>query len=611
MSEDEIDGGIGTLEALSGQIARQTAERLARWKAAPNEWADFLNSLGANGTNIWIAVLQIILVAIVVITVFLTIERWLAARPGTKSLAGAIFRALLGMAVSTIVGLLAAQSLQSPGVLLRVLRIAALYIGLGCCACAFARILLSAHAGAGPSTRSPRVNRFIFWICVSITWVVGGLTLDAALRLFGADPALADFFITVAVALPGFALFIFAVVRNRRTLSGLVGSSHPRSPIRAYCARLWPASLTAFLLMIFISVEIGVTLGRHLPGAAVLVTVLIVVASPHLDAALRRWAEVSLKQAEISVWRNALRRTIRFVTLIILAAILLTVWLIPIAASISVDLKVIATTGIGLSAIALFTAFIWNLISVITVRTLSVEESASINGLAAVTGSSTRLGTLVPLIAIVGKSALVSLAILSALVSVGINVWPIITGMSIFGLAIGFGSQTLVKDIVSGLFFLIDDAFRYGEYIETSGAKGTVEKISVRSLSLRSPRGALATVPYGSIGKILNFSRDWAVEKLVFRVSLDTDIELVQKLFKKIGQEIAANPEYAADLIEPFKSQGIGELEDGTLVIGGKFKARAGSQSAMRRDILLAVHRAFRENGIQSVAKPLTGELVA
>ena len=149
-----------------------------------------------------------------------------------------------------------------------------------------------------------------------------------------------------------------------------------------------------------------------------------------------------------------------------------------------------------------------------------------------------------------------------------------------FGIAIGFGSQTLVKDVVSGLFFLIDDAFRLGEYIETPGAKGTVEKISVRSVSLRNARGALASVPYGQIGKMINFSRDWVIEKLVFRVAFDTDVDLVRKLFKKIGQEIADDPELNADLLEPFKSQGISAVEDGTLIIRGKFKASAGKQFA-------------------------------
>jgi len=217
-----------------------------------------------------------------------------------------------------------------------------------------------------------------------------------------------------------------------------------------------------------------------------------------------------------------------------------------------------------------------------------------------------RLGTLVPLLSAVGKSSILALALLSILVSIGVNVWPLIAGLSVFGLAIAFGSQTLVKDLVSGLFFLIDDAFRFGEYIETSGAKGTVEKISVRSVSLRHQRGALATIPYGQIGKIQNFSRDWMIEKLTFRVAFDTDVEKVRKIFKKIGQDIWANPELAGDLLEPFKSQGIAEVEDGTLVIRAKFKAKAGKHIMIRRAALIAVHQAFQENGIKAVPKPLT-----
>ncbi|WP_318528312.1 hypothetical protein [Mesorhizobium sp. ZC-5] len=101
------------------------------------------------------------------------------------------------------------------------------------------------------------------------------------------------------------------------------------------------------------------------------------------------------------------------------------------------------------------------------------------------------------------------------------------------------------------------------------------------------------------------------IEKLTFRVALDTDVEKVRKIFKKIGQDIMADPELAGDLLEPFKSQGISEVEDGTLVIRAKFKAKAGKQSMIRRAALTAVHRAFQENGIKAVPKPLTSGSIA
>jgi moderate conductance mechanosensitive channel len=344
-----------------------------------------------------------------------------------------------------------------------------------------------------------------------------------------------------------------------------------------------------------------------LRGSAVLLTVLMFLATPHLDTMIGNWAQRGLESPDISIPSAAGRQTARFTVLVIVIAMLGTLWATPLAAAFGIDLGEVAKGALGVALIALAAAFLWNVVGTVTGRALRAELPAAPAGDEEMLGvPRSRLGTLVPLLSAVGKSSILALALLSVLISVGVNVWPLITGLSVFGLAIGFGSQTLVKDVVSGLFFLIDDAFRFGEYIETSGAKGTVEKISVRSVSLRHQRGALATVPYGQIGKIQNFSRDWMIEKLTFRVAFNTDVEKVRKIFKKIGQEISDNPELAPDLLEPFKSQGIAEVEDGTLVIRAKFKAKAGKQSMIRRAALTAVHKAFQENGIQAVPKPLT-----
>ena len=301
------------------------------------------------------------------------------------------------------------------------------------------------------------------------------------------------------------------------------------------------------------------------------------------------WAQRGMDSPDISIPKRQRDRQPAS-PFVIIIAMLGTLWATPLAAGFGIDLREVAKGASGVALIALVAAFLWNVVGTVSGRALRAELPA-VGGDEELLGAPrSRLGTLVPLLSAVGKSSILALALLSILVSVGVNVWPLITGLSVFGLAIGFGSQTLVKDVVSGLFFLIDDAFRFGEYIETSGAKGTVEKISVRSVSLRHQRGALATIPYGEIGKIQNFSRDWMIEKLTFRVAFDTDVEKVRKIFKKIGQDIAADPELAGDLLEPFKSQGIAEVEDGTLVIRAKFKAKAGKQSMIRRAALTAVH---------------------
>ena len=93
----------------------------------------------------------------------------------------------------------------------------------------------------------------------------------------------------------------------------------------------------------------------------------------------------------------------------------------------------------------------------------------------------------------------------------------------VIGLAIGFGPLILVKDIIAGIFFLIEDAFRDGDYMETGGQKGTAEHISLRSLRLRNPRGPVHTIPFGGMGTVTNMSCDDFITKLDFRVRYDTD----------------------------------------------------------------------------------------
>jgi small-conductance mechanosensitive channel len=200
----------------------------------------------------------------------------------------------------------------------------------------------------------------------------------------------------------------------------------------------------------------------------------------------------------------------------------------------------------------------------------------------------------------------VTMALLIVLAAVGVNIGPLLAGAGVVGLAVGFGAQTLVRDIVSGLFFLVDDAFRTGEYIDVGAVKGTVEKISVRSLRLRHHRGYLHTIPFGEIRHLTNYSRDWVIMKLEFRVPFDTDIELVRKLFKQIGKELLQHPDIGDDFLEPFKSQGVYTMDDSAMIVRGKFTAKPGKQFMARREIYNAVQRAFYDHGIRFADRRVT-----
>lgn len=211
----------------------------------------------------------------------------------------------------------------------------------------------------------------------------------------------------------------------------------------------------------------------------------------------------------------------------------------------------------------------------------------------------TRAHTLLPVLrhfALGALSVVIGLIVLS---SVGVDIGPLLAGAGIVGLAIGFGAQTLVRDIVAGFFFLLDDAFRIGEYVDVGRVKGTVEGITIRSLQLRHHRGALHTIPYGQIQAISNHHRDWVIEKLEFGLVYGTDIEKVRKILKKVGEAMMQDPEIAAVLLEPLKSQGVSRLADSSMVFRAKFKAVPGQQFLVRREAYRRIQDAFAANGIE------------
>ena len=225
-------------------------------------------------------------------------------------------------------------------------------------------------------------------------------------------------------------------------------------------------------------------------------------------------------------------------------------------------------------------------------------------------GPEARLATLLPLLRKILMVALFAMVVLVALSSLGVNVGPLIAGAGVVGIAVGFGAQALVRDIVSGVFFLLDDAFRVGEYIEVGDLRGTVESISVRSIRLRHHRGAVHTIPFGEMKSLTNHSRDWVIMKLEFRVPFETDLGLVKKLVKQIGQELKTHEELGQYLIEAPKSQGVRRMEEFNMVIGVKFMAKPGEQWTIRKETYQRVRDAFDSNGIGFAERNVKVEVV-
>lgn len=365
--------------------------------------------------------------------------------------------------------------------------------------------------------------------------------------------------------------------RPRVTTSVIV-----RSLLSAYMVLLWLAWIGGLLGLLFVGIYSLV-----LPG--------VIRRVGNLAQALASRAQLS---GAFGVLLNVvIVRGAR--ALVIAAAVgwLAYAWRFSAAALAGSEIGKVAVNGISNAIVILLVAdlFWQSSKALIAYRMELAEHSSDSDHLA----RSDRLRTLLPIFRNTLAVLIGAIAMLTILSGLGVQIAPLLAGAGIFGVAIGFGSQTLVKDVLSGVFYMLDDAFRVGEYIQSGSYKGTVESFSLRSVRLRHHRGPIFTVPFGELGAVENMSRDWVIDKMTINVTYDSDIELARKLIKKIGQELAADPEFAADTLQPLKMQGVDSFGDFAIVLRLKLMTKPNAQFAIKRRAFMMIKKVFDENGIK------------
>ncbi len=306
-------------------------------------------------------------------------------------------------------------------------------------------------------------------------------------------------------------------------------------------------------------------------------------------------------EGELHYYIPLIRRAFRGILLLFLFFVVLRMW--------GVDLEVgrLFTSHVLSIVVSLLLGFIvWEVAKTRIDQKLREEMPEDMEDNEEGGAGGSRIGTLLLLLKKFIFSVLFVIVTMIVLSAIGVNIGPLIAGAGVVGLAIGFGSQQLVQDIISGVFFLIDDAFRLGDYIESGSAKGKVEHISMRSVKLRHPRGMLFTIPFSSIGAVKNFSRDYIITKLTIRVKYDTDIDKIRKIVKKINKKLAADPEIGPVLLDKVKSQGIRDVDESGMIVRVKFKTLPGEQFVVRREVFRMIQEEFRKNGIDFAHRNVT-----
>ena len=216
-----------------------------------------------------------------------------------------------------------------------------------------------------------------------------------------------------------------------------------------------------------------------------------------------------------------------------------------------------------------------------------------------------RARTLGDLIGNVFRAAVVGIAGITILGDLGVNTAPILTGAGILGLAVGFGAQTLVKDIISGFFLILEDQVRIGDVAEINGTGGLVQAITLRTIVLRDVRGAMHVFPCGSVNTLANLTKDYAYAVLDVQVHQRHDTDEVIKVLEDTAKTVEVDDAFRPSILAPLEVLGVESLGDTGVTIRIRMKTLPQRQWDVARELRRRIKKAFESNEIEIPYVPL------
>jgi len=210
-----------------------------------------------------------------------------------------------------------------------------------------------------------------------------------------------------------------------------------------------------------------------------------------------------------------------------------------------------------------------------------------------------QLRTLAGVLNSVGAAVIVFIAAMQILPLLGINMGPLLASAGVAGLAIGFGAQTLVHDVINGFFILMENQYDIGDVVRIGGVAGVVESMTLRRTTLRDDTGAVHTVPNSEIKIVSNLTRDWA--QLALHVSVDyrESSDRIPEPLKQVGNELRTDPDYGAVLVADPQVPGIERVAGGEVDYLVLIKTRPGQQYAVSRELRRRIKECFQKNNVQ------------
>lgn len=457
-------------------------------------------------------------------------------------------------------------------------------------------------------------NYLFIWARRLIVIWVGGYYLAEAAHFLGL-PAGGYGGLLRLVGLFVTTMMIVFVLQNRQGVAGWIrGVSRPAAAKKSAAARLrrrladvWHVLAIVYVIGVFAVWVLEIEGGFEYLFRSTLVSLLILGVARLATVGLRRAIErgfavreevrarFPMLEARVNRYVPLVHLVLRTILYIVVVVALMQAWGIDAFGWLESPFgRRIAGSAFSIAFVLVGALILWEAVSAAIERYLSQTDAAG-----NVIERGARARTLLPLLRNAIMVVLLVMVALIVLAELGINIGPLLAGAGVIGLAIGFGSQKLVQDVITGAFILFEDSISVGDVVTAGGISGVVERLSIRSIRLRDLSGNVHTIPFSSVDTVTNMTKEFSMAVIEAGVAYRESVDEVMAELKKLGAEFQEDREFGPLILEPLDMLGVDALGDSAVVIKCRFKTVPMKQWAVRREFNRRMKNRFDELGIE------------
>ena len=476
---------------------------------------------------------------------------------------------------------------------------------------ALVRVVLSPSTGSQrilPIQDETAAYLYVWSRRLATTGVFGYVVAVTGLLLGMSDAVYQSVLDLVGLLISG--LLIVLIAQNRQGVAQAIrGDQGERKSgtVRRRFADIWHIMAIAYVAVAYIIWLLDIDGGAAFIFRATLLSVIALAGFGVLVAGIHRLIagglsinpELKLEYPSLEARANRylpiLERIIRAILIVFAALVLMEIWNLGGFALLASDIgRGLGAAAMSIAASLLIAVLVWEMVSHFVDRRLTEadEDGRPIE-------QSGRVKTLLPLMRKAVFVVLATLVTLIVLSELGVNIAPLLAGAGILGLAVGFGAQTLVKDIITGLFILIEDTIAVGDVVTVGGHSGLVEAISLRTIRLRDLSGSVHTVPYSQVDTVLNRTKDFSYSVFEVGISYRENADQVIEVLKEIGAELLEDPKFAIHILEPIEILGVDQFADSAVIIKARIKTKPIKQWMVGREYNRRLKQRFDELNIE------------